>query len=117
MKYADEKGIDSLNMRPLAKQLDAGVMFLYHYFANKDELLDAIVDSVASNIHQPELDVNWRIGITEISVSLYELMMQHAWVIAIWNQRELGPNKLVLSQKNFWPVSRTLNQFLTLSNM
>lgn len=94
VKYADKNGIDSLNMRQLAKQLDAGVMSLYHYFSNKDELLDAMVDWVAGKINRSNSDVDWRTAITEISVSLYQLMKLHTWVAAIWNQRTLGPNKL-----------------------
>ena len=94
IKHADKKGIESLNMRQLAKQLDAGAMSLYYYLKNKDELLDAMVDGVAAKIHKPDSDDDWRTAITDISTSLYQLMMQHTWIPSIWNQRKLGPNKL-----------------------
>lgn len=94
VKYADKDGIDSLNIRQLAKQLDAGAMSLYHYFSNKDELLDCMVDWVAEKIYKPSSAVDWRTAIKEISLSLYQLMKQHPWVAVIWNQRPVGPNKL-----------------------
>lgn len=40
---ADERGVDSLSMPQLARRLDCGVMTIYSYVADKDELLDAMV--------------------------------------------------------------------------
>ena len=81
-------------MRTLASQLDAGVMSMYHYVANKDDLLDAMVEWVAAEIAIPEADRPWRQGITEICVSAHETFIAHAWVTAIWSKRNLGPAKL-----------------------
>jgi len=94
VKHADKNGIDSLNMRQLAKELDAGAMSLYRYFDSKDELVDAMVDWVAVKIHKPDPVDEWRSALTQICVSLYQLMVKHAWITAIWNKRALGPNKL-----------------------
>ena len=92
--YADKSGIDSLNIRRLAGDLDAGAMSLYHYFASKDELLDAMVEFVAAQICQPSPDSPWREAITQISMSAHRAMSKHAWVSSIWSKRTLGPNKL-----------------------
>lgn len=94
VQYADEQGIERLNMRQLARLLNAGAMSLYHYFASKDELLDAMVEFVAGKIYQPEPDEPWRDAITHMAVSAHEAMMKHEWVCSIWSQRTLGPNKL-----------------------
>jgi AcrR family transcriptional regulator len=50
---ADEAGIESLTMRSLAQELGVKPMSLYHYFANKDAILDGIVDLVFSEIELP----------------------------------------------------------------
>jgi len=92
--YADKNGIDSLAIRQLAGILDAGAMSLYHYFASKDELLDAMVELVAGKIYQPKPDEPWREAITNISLSAHDAMTKHEWVCNIWSKRNLGPNKL-----------------------
>ena len=61
VKFADRNGIESLNMRRLAGLLDTGAMSLYHYFANKDELLDAMVEFVAAKIHRPMPNEPWKL--------------------------------------------------------
>ena len=94
VKYADEHGIGSLNIRRLAGLLNAGAMSLYYYFASKDELLDAMVEFVAAQIHQPSPDNSWRAAITSISLSAHQAMTRHPWVCSIWSKRSLGPNKL-----------------------
>ncbi|WP_375748163.1 TetR/AcrR family transcriptional regulator [Vibrio sp. HN007] len=106
VKYADENGIESLNMRRLATLLDTGPMSLYHYFSNKEDLLDAMVDWVASKIEQPTSDIHWREAITHTSISAHQILMKHQWVNTIWSTQELGPNKLVW----FEAILRTLRE-------
>ena len=98
VRYADNNGIDTLNIRKLAGQLDAGAMSLYYYFSSKDELLDAMVEFVAAEIHQPEPDESWREAITNISTSAHRAMSKHAWVSSIWSKRKLGPNRLAFME-------------------
>jgi TetR/AcrR family tetracycline transcriptional repressor len=43
LSLADERGVESLSMPQLARRLDCGVMTIYSYVADKDELLDAMV--------------------------------------------------------------------------
>ena len=43
---ADRDGIDALSMRNLAQELGVGVMSLYYYVSDKDELIDGMVDLV-----------------------------------------------------------------------
>ena len=50
---ADEGGIEALSMRRLAKELRVEAMSLYNHVANKDEILDGIVDTVVGEIELP----------------------------------------------------------------
>ena len=50
---ADKAGIESLSMRKLAQELGVVPMALYKHVANKDELLDGIVDVVVGEIRSP----------------------------------------------------------------
>ena len=55
MTLADEGGIESLTMRRLGEELGVGPMALYRHVANKDDLIDAMVDVVFSEIGVPVL--------------------------------------------------------------
>ena len=44
LALADEHGIDALSMRELGRHLGVDAMSLYNHVANKDDLLDGIVD-------------------------------------------------------------------------
>ena len=53
MELADEEGLEGLSMRGLAKRLDAGTMSLYRYVADRDDLLDLILDQAFGEIAVP----------------------------------------------------------------
>ena len=53
---ADAAGIGSLTMRSLAQELGVKPMALYYHVANKEEILDGIVDLVFSEIEVPSTD-------------------------------------------------------------
>ena len=46
----DEQGIDQLSMRKLGSVLGVEAMALYHYFRNKAELLDGILDIILADV-------------------------------------------------------------------
>ena len=50
---ADERGVEALTMRKLAKELGVEAMSLYNHVANKDDLLDGMVDIVFGEIEPP----------------------------------------------------------------
>ena len=55
MALADDGGIESLTMRRLGEELGVGPMALYRHVANKDDLIDAMVDVVFGEIGVPVL--------------------------------------------------------------
>ncbi|GLW27360.1 TetR/AcrR family transcriptional regulator [Actinoplanes regularis] len=50
VELADRTGLDTLSMRNLAQELGVVPMALYKHVANKDELLDGMVDTVIASI-------------------------------------------------------------------
>lgn len=60
LEIADASGLDALSMRTLASHLGVGTMTLYGYFRNKDELLDAIVDSAVAEAEPLPAEGDWR---------------------------------------------------------
>jgi AcrR family transcriptional regulator len=80
---ADELGIESLTMRALGEKLGVEAMSLYYYVANKDELLDGMVDVVFSEIELPTTDVDWRTAMRRRAISTREALGRHRWAVGL----------------------------------
>jgi AcrR family transcriptional regulator len=95
MRLADEHGMDALSMRKLGRVLGAGAMSLYHYVANKDELLDGMIDLVFAEIEPPSLELDWREAMRRRSVSARAALRRHGWAIGLMDSRTSpGPANL-----------------------
>ncbi len=68
-------------MRRLARELRAGAMSLYHYFDNRDELLELMGDTVAGEMLVPELPAEWRPALEAVARHSRETFRRHPWVL------------------------------------
>jgi AcrR family transcriptional regulator len=92
---ADAGGIGSLTIRSLAQQLGVKPMSVYHHVANKDEILDGIVDLVFSEIELPSPDGDWRSEIRRRAISARRVLRCHHWAIGLMESRTTpGPATL-----------------------
>jgi AcrR family transcriptional regulator len=92
---ADERGIESLKMRALGEELGVEAMSLYYYIANKDELLDGMVDLVYSEIELPSDETDWKTAIRRVQISAHEALSRHRWAITLMETRTRpGPANL-----------------------
>jgi AcrR family transcriptional regulator len=91
---ADEAGLDAFSMRALAQELGVVPMALYKHVANKDELLDGMVDSVFGEIELPPADVDWRSAMRRRAISTREALGRHGWAIGMMESRWPGPANL-----------------------
>ena len=57
---ADADGIEGLSMRKLASELGTAPMSLYRHLANKEMLLDAMVDIVFGEMYPPGIGTDWK---------------------------------------------------------
>jgi AcrR family transcriptional regulator len=78
---ADERGLEGLTMRALGEVLGVEAMSLYHYVANKDELLDGMVEVVFSEIELPTSDVDWKKAMRRRAISTREAIARHPWAV------------------------------------
>jgi AcrR family transcriptional regulator len=76
---ADEIGIDALSMRRLADQLNVVPMALYKHVANKDELLDGMVEVIIGEIDPPQLDIDWKTAVRSRVLSARSALQRHPW--------------------------------------
>ena len=97
VELADRGGIESLTMRQLGEHLGAGAMSVYYHVANKDALLDGMVDVVFAEIELPRQGVDWKRALRRRAVSTREVLKRHPWALGRMEAtRSPGPNDLRL---------------------
>src|SRR5471030_1600711 len=74
MKLADQGGLESLSMRKLGQELGVEAMALYYHFANKDEVIDGMVDIVFSEIDLPNGDAGWKAAMRGRAISMRDVL-------------------------------------------
>lgn len=79
VEFADGSGIDSLSMRKLAAELGVVPMALYKHVANKEELLDGMVDVVIGQIEAPLSGADWKRAVRERILSARRVLLRHPW--------------------------------------
>jgi AcrR family transcriptional regulator len=95
LAVADRGGVAGLTIRSLAAELGAKPMSVYHYVANKDEILDGIVDLVFDEIHLPTSGTDWRTEIRQRAEAARRVLGRHRWAIGLLESRATpGPANL-----------------------
>jgi AcrR family transcriptional regulator len=84
---ADERGIESLTMRRLAEALDIEAMSIYYHVANKDEILDGMVDLAFRQIDLSSGDADWKRAMRQRAISVREVLSLHPWAISLMQSR------------------------------
>jgi len=97
--FADDNGIASLSMRKLGEALGVEAMSLYHHVANKDELLDGMVDLVFGEIGLPTGAADWKPAMRERAQSARQALRRHPWAIALMSTRT-SPGPATLRHHN-----------------
>jgi AcrR family transcriptional regulator len=85
--FADQNGIGTLSMRKLGEALGVEAMSLYNHVANKDELLDGMVDLVFSEIDLPAGAAGWKAAMRRRAVSARQALSRHRWAIGLMESR------------------------------
>jgi AcrR family transcriptional regulator len=84
---ADKGGLASLSMRKLAQALGVEAMSLYNHVANKDDILDGIVDVVFGEIGLPPKGADWKTAMRQRGISAREVLSRHPWAIGLMESR------------------------------
>jgi AcrR family transcriptional regulator len=91
---ADRAGLDAFSMRGLAQELGVVPMALYKHVANKDQLLDGMVDIVFGEIELPSEELDWISAMRRRAISTREALKRHSWAIGMMESRQPGPANL-----------------------
>lgn len=98
----DDAGIEALSMRKLGTRLNAGATSLYTHVANKDELIELVVDLVYGEIEVPGGAGEWRDAAAVSAYSLRAMVLRHPWVASVLGQvglAGLGPNVMRMAER------------------
>jgi len=93
---ADKAGIESLSMRRLAEELGVVPMALYKHVANKEELLDGMIDVVVGEIDPPVAGAGWKSAVRQRILSARRALLRHPWASQVMESKQ-NPTPLVLA--------------------
>jgi AcrR family transcriptional regulator len=79
LELVDQGGIESLTMRKLGQALGFEAMSLYNHVANKDDVLDGILDLVLGESEPPSPAGDWDAAIRTSAISVHEALRRHPW--------------------------------------
>jgi AcrR family transcriptional regulator len=82
LELVDEQGIEALSMRKLGQTLGYEAMSLYNHVANKDDLLDGILDLVLAEMEPPDPDGGLP-AIRASALSAHEALKRHPWAAGL----------------------------------
>jgi AcrR family transcriptional regulator len=82
-------------MRKLGQALGVEAMALYYHFANKERVLDGIVDLVFGEIDVPAIGADWKAAMRRRAISVRDALARHRWAIGLMESRtNPGPANL-----------------------
>lgn len=99
VELLDAEGLEALSMRKIGAKLDAGATSLYWYVANKDELLEWVLDEFWGMVEVPESEeAPWREVLTTYAYNFRDALRAHPWGATLIGQLpSMGPNALRLT--------------------
>jgi AcrR family transcriptional regulator len=91
---ADAQGIEALTMRNLAQDLDVEAMSLYYHVANKETLLDGVIDAIVQEIEAEaggfvvaKGALDWKRALRSRILTARTVMLRHPWAPAVIETR------------------------------
>jgi AcrR family transcriptional regulator len=92
---ADQDGISSVTMRRLAQELGVEAMSLYHHVADKNHILDGMVEVVLGEVNAqvaaiepPEgVDGHWKRAVRHRILTARDVLLRHPWAPGVMETR------------------------------
>ncbi len=95
VRLADEEGVEALTMRKLAQKLGVEAMSLYHHVADKEAILDGMVEAVFGEMELPQ-ESGWKPAMRARCNLLRETLLRHPWAASLLDSRR-SPGPATLS--------------------
>jgi TetR/AcrR family transcriptional regulator, tetracycline repressor protein len=92
LELIDEEGADQLNIRKLARRLEVQGPSIYHYFADRDEVLAAVGLTVLHEIRVPRRrSAHWADWMVQDAMAYYRAVEAHPNIAPILLDRRTRP--------------------------
>jgi AcrR family transcriptional regulator len=78
VRLADEDGLDAVSMRKVGQALGVEAMSLYNHVANKEDLLEAMVERVAGEMELSD-EPEWEQALRRCAISAHDALLRHRW--------------------------------------
>jgi AcrR family transcriptional regulator len=99
VELLDERGAEALSMRALAQRLGSGTATLYRHFANRSELVSAVIDHILGEVDfdaQAVAGLTWQQACTSHAQHMFDALSRHGNVASLLiDYTPMGPNALV----------------------
>jgi AcrR family transcriptional regulator len=90
---ADAEGPDAISMRRIGRELRAGTMSLYYHVGSKEDLVDAMLEAMETEINVPDPSGDWRADLRAFAHSQRTALQRHPWIMDFIGHRPpSGPN-------------------------
>ncbi len=90
------------SIRKLASALNVDAMAIYHYFKNKDALLEAITVSLITEVYEPDGQQDWQSELEQLSHSYLVLLGQYSGLLeTLLTMKSAGPAQVFIERFNF----------------
>jgi AcrR family transcriptional regulator len=102
VRVLDREGLETFSMRVMASELGVvATSALYWRIANKNDLLELVVDEVLADALVPPLDTgDWRDQVTVVVKAAYHAFWEHPWASQLLSSHAgLGPNYQALTER------------------
>lgn len=91
---ADETGIDGVTMRKLGQSLGVEAMSLYNHVANKDDLMNGMIErlmveinTLAADVEPPTDREDWKRAMRGRIMAARSVMIRHPWAPGVFESR------------------------------
>ena len=84
---ADGEGLEECSIRKVAEKLGAAPMALYRHVANKEDLLDGMVDVVFAEMYPPAVKGAWKAELRKRGTSARAALQRHPWAVGLMESR------------------------------
>ncbi|MFI5959037.1 TetR/AcrR family transcriptional regulator C-terminal domain-containing protein [Cryptosporangium sp. NPDC051539] len=103
----DAEGVDAMSMRRVAQQLGTGAASLYAHVQNKEELVDAVIERILSDVEIPAPTGDWREDFVRIAYVTRDALGAHRDAAkALWGRVPTGPNAIRLADHVYGMLRR-----------
>jgi len=110
VRLADRDGLEAVTMRRLGQALGVEAMSLYKHVANKDAILDGLLERVLAEVQLPQPGGDWEAELRRAAISLHDALARHPWACGLVMAPASSPNALGARIRYIEALLRTLRE-------